>query len=169
MPSSGWTKCPVVGRVGAVYFMLPTFGRKCPSRGRAVKTDSIVPSPAGNGKSLTAPSPTRKSACHSHKEKGKHRLVGSIFNFHMGKAQPADRTLVGGVRLLCRLLPFNRRISIINILYRYCLHCLWRHNLIRFSPNDTLLVVQFPIHLICYHAASFFSSHPVPKIPRHNI
>ena len=27
----------------------------------------------------------RKSVCHFHKEKGKRRLVGSIFNFHTGK------------------------------------------------------------------------------------
>ena len=32
-------------------------------------------------------SENKKSACHSHKENGKRRLVGSIFNFHMGKAR----------------------------------------------------------------------------------
>ena len=32
-------------------------------------------------------SENKKSACHSHKENGKRRLVGSIFNFRMGKAR----------------------------------------------------------------------------------
>ena len=67
--------------------MSPAFGTKCPSRDGPSKINSIVPSPAGNRKSLTAPGPTRKSACHSHKENGKRRLVGSIFNFRMGKAR----------------------------------------------------------------------------------
>jgi len=39
----------------------------------------------------------KKSACHSHKENGKRRLLGSIFNFHIGKVRPASRALVGGV------------------------------------------------------------------------
>ena len=39
-------------------------------------------------------SENKKSACHSHKENGKRRLVGSIFNFHMGKARPLCHALI---------------------------------------------------------------------------
>ena len=39
----------------------------------------------------------KKSACHSHKENGKRRLVGSYSVLGMEKAQPVCRALVGGV------------------------------------------------------------------------
>lgn len=51
-----------VQRLGGVV-MPPALGQNVPAGARPVKADSIVPSPAGNGKSLTAPCPCPGAGC----------------------------------------------------------------------------------------------------------